>query len=244
MKIAVISDIHGNIAALEAVLADAATRQVNQIVNLGDICSGGLFPRETADRLMSLELPTIRGNHERQLTDQSRERMGLSDRHAADTLLPEQLAWLAALPPTMRLTDDVLLVHGTPDSDLTYFLETVTEDGLREATREEVEQRAGSADAALILCGHTHLQRIMTLDDGRMIVNPGSVGLPAYDDDRPYAHLVESGSPHARYAVLSKENGGWAAQLLSVEYDWEQAARDAEANGRFDWSRALRTGRV
>ncbi|WP_253201235.1 metallophosphoesterase family protein [Sphingomonas quercus] len=143
-----------------------------------------------------------------------------------------------------RLSDDVLLVHGTPDSELEYFLETVTEDGLREATREEAEQRAGSANAAVILCGHTHVQRVMTLDDGRMIVNPGSVGLPAYEDDRPYPHLVESGSPHARYAVLSKEMGRWAAELLSVEYDWEQAARDAEVNGRLDWSRASRTGRV
>lgn len=244
MKIAVISDIHGNVAALDAVLADAATRQITLIVNLGDICSGGLFPRETADRLMPLELPTVRGNHERQLTELPRDRMGLSDRHAAGTLLPQQLAWLAALPPTMRLSNDVLLVHGTPDSDLTYFLETVTHEGLREATREEAEQRAGRADAALILCGHTHLQRVMTLDDGRMIVNPGSVGLPAYGDDRPYTHLVESGSPHARYAVLSKESDGWAAELLTVDYDWEQAARDAEANGRLDWSRALRTGRV
>jgi putative phosphoesterase len=244
MKIAVISDIHGNVAALDAVLADAATRQVDQIVNLGDICSGGLFPRETADRLMPLRLPTIRGNHERQISDQPRERMGLSDRHAFDHLSAEQLAWLAALPTTMRLSDDVLLVHGTPDSDLTYFLETVTEEGLREATREEVRYRAGSVDAAVILCGHTHLQRVMTLDDGRMIVNPGSVGLPAYDDDRPHAHLVESGSPHARYAVLSNEGDGWEVDLLSVDYDWEQAARDAEANARIDWSRALRTGRV
>lgn len=84
----------------------------------------------------------------------------------------------------------------------------------------------------------------MTLDDGRMIVNPGSVCLPAYDYDRPHAHLVESGSPHARYAVLSNEGDGWEVDLLSVDYDWEQAARDAEANARIDWSKALRTGRV
>ncbi|MDQ2878880.1 MAG: metallophosphatase family protein [Pseudomonadota bacterium] len=244
MKIAVISDIHGNVAALDAVLADAATRQVEQIVNLGDICSGGLFPRETADRLMPLGLPTIRGNHERQLLDQTAECMGLSDRHAVETLRPEHLAWLAALPTTLRLSDDVLLVHGTPDSDVTYFLETVTEEGLRPATRAEVEQRAGSIDAAVILCGHSHVQRVVTLDDGRVIANPGSVGLPAYDDDRPHVHLVESGSPHARYAVLSDEGGCWKVDVHEVEYDWEQAARDAEANGRIDWSRALRTGRV
>ena len=243
VKIAILSDIHGNVAALEAVLADAATRRLDQIVNLGDICSGGLFPRETADRLMPLGLPTIRGNHERQLSDRPAARMGLSDRHAIETLRPDQLAWLAALPRTARLAD-VLLVHGTPDSDLAYFLETVTEQGVRTATQAEVERRTGSTDAAVILCGHTHIQRVVTLADGRMIVNPGSVGLPAYADDRPYAHRMESGSPHARYAVLTNEGSGWTVDGLCVEYDWEQAARDAEANGRLDCAQALRTGRV
>lgn len=244
MKIAVIADIHGNIAALDAVLADAATRHVEQIVNLGDICSGGLFPRETADRLMPLGLPTIRGNHERQLTQQPPERMGLSDRHAADTLQPEQRAWLATLPATLRLSDEILLVHGTPDSDLAYFLESVTEQGMRPATHNEVARRAGPVDAAVILCGHTHIQRAMTLDDGRLILNPGSVGLPAYGDDRPYPHVVEAGSPHARYAILSDAGHGWTADFHAVDYDWEQAARDAAANGRMDWAKALRTGCV
>ena len=69
MKIAVISDIHGNIAALNAVLADASMQGVDQIVNLGDILSGSLFPAETADLLMAMALPTIRGNHERQVLD-------------------------------------------------------------------------------------------------------------------------------------------------------------------------------
>lgn len=244
MKIAVISDIHGNIAALDAVLADAAARHVDQIVNLGDICSGGLFPRETADRLMPLDLPTIRGNHERQLTDQPPERLGLSDRHALETMRPDQLAWLAGLPATLRLFDDILLVHGTPDCDLTYFLETVTEGGQRQATAAEVAQRAGNVDAAVILCGHTHIQRVMTLNDNRMIVNPGSVGLPAYEGDYPYPHWMESGSPHARYALLSKGDDGWSVDLHAVAYDWEQAARDAQAQGRMDWARALRAGRV
>jgi putative phosphoesterase len=244
MKIAVISDIHGNLAALDAVLADAALRQVDEIVNLGDICSGGLFPRETADRLMPLGLPTIRGNHERQLLEHAPKHMGLSDRHAAENLRPDQLAWLRALPATLWLEGDILLVHGTPDSDLAYFTETVTEAGLWPASKNEVEQRALGIDAAVILCGHTHLQRVVKLDDSRLIVNPGSVGLPAYDDDRPYPHVVESGSPHARYAILSKQDGFWSAELCTVMYDWEQAAGDAEANGRADWARALRTGRV
>ena len=253
VKIAVLSDIHGNIAALDAVLADAAARGVDQIVNLGDICSGGLFPQETADRLMPLNLPTIRGNHERQLFG-SPDRMGLSDRHALATLHPEQLAWLGALPATLRLSKDVLLVHGTVDSDLTYLLETVTPEGMRPATHAEMLERAGTTDAALTLCGHTHVQRAVTLNDGRMIVNPGSVGLPAYDDSHPYPHVVESGSPHARYAIVQKDTGSsdtgsgpvarWSVDLISVAYDWEQAAQHAEMNHRPDWARALRTGRV
>ena len=141
-------------------------------------------------------------------------------------------------------SDDVLLVHGTPDSDLAYFLETVAEDGLRPATAAEIEARAGTTGAAVILCGHTHVPRVAKRPDGRLVVNPGSVGLPAFDDDHPFPHVVETGSPHARYAILSDEGDGWSTELLAIAYDWEQAARDAEANGRADWARALRTGRV
>ncbi|RKF20622.1 metallophosphoesterase [Altericroceibacterium spongiae] len=244
MKIAVLSDIHGNIAALDAVLADIETRSVDKIVNLGDILSGGLFPERTADRLMAMELPTIRGNHERQLLEMPYACMSLSDRHAADCLRADQFAWIASLPATLRLSDDVLLVHGTPESDLQYFLDTVTEEGLRLATKEEVKERTGNADFAVILCGHTHLARVVYLTDGRMVLNPGSVGLPAYDDDNPHPHVVEVGSPHARYAIVTKREGSWSASFHAVEYDWEQAACDAEVNGRLDWARAFRTGRA
>ena len=244
MKIAVLSDIHGNIAALDAVLADAESRHVDVTVNLGDICSGALWPAETADRLMALGWPTIRGNHERQVLTFPPERMGLSDRYAADTLTSDHLDWFASLPETLRLTDDVLLVHGTPDSDLVYFLETVEPEGLRPATEDEISDRAGPADASLILCGHSHLQRAVQLADGRLVVNPGSVGLPAYDDIHPFPHKVENHTPHARYAVAERRKGGWDVSMHLVAYDWEQAARDAREHGREDWSRALLTGRV
>jgi putative phosphoesterase len=244
MKIAVLSDIHGNIAALDAVLAHAANMAVDGIVNLGDICSGGLWPVETADRLMALSLPTVRGNHERQVLDGCIDRMGPSDRHATMTLRDDQMAWLASLPATHRLSPDILMVHGTPDSDLVYFLETVTETGVRPATIDEVAERAGNCDVPVILCGHTHIPRAVRLDDGQLIVNPGSVGLQAYDDDRPYPHIMENGSPHARYAIVSNESGRWEADFHRVDYDWQQAAIDAEANNREDWARALRTGRV
>ena len=244
MKIAVLSDIHGNIAALDAVLDHADRERVDVTVNLGDICSGALWPAETADRLMALDLPTIRGNHERQVLTFPRERMGLSDRHAAGTLASRHLDWFASLPETLPLTDDVMLVHGTPDSDLVYFLETVTPEGLRPATPAEVADRAGSLDASLILCGHSHLQRAVQLADGRLVVNPGSVGLPAYEDIHPFPHKVENDTPHARYAIVERGKGGWDVAFHLVSYDWQQAARDARAKGRDDWSRALLTGRI
>ncbi|NBV16937.1 metallophosphoesterase family protein [Janthinobacterium sp.] len=244
MKIAAISDIHGNLDALDAVLADIALRGVDMIVNLGDIVSGHLQPRATAARLMALDLPTIRGNHERQLFGDP-ARMGESDAFARAQLLPEQLAWIAALPATLRLRKDVLLVHGTPQSDLVYFLDSVTPQGSRAATPAEVAERAGSTDAALILCGHTHMPRSMRLDDGRLVVNPGSVGLQAYDDDHGHPHVMENGTPHARYAIAEQgADGAWTAHFHAVAYDWEQAARLALANGRPDWVTPLRTGRV
>lgn len=244
MKIAAISDIHGNLAALDAVLADIALRGVDVVVNLGDIVSGALQPGATADRLMALDLPTIRGNHERQVLAGDPARMGASDRYAWENLRPDQLRWMAGLPATLRLTDDVLLVHGTPDSDLVYFLETVTEAGCRPATLAEATARAGKADATLILCGHTHMPRMLRLADGRLVVNPGSVGLPAYDDDHPYYHVIENGAPHARYAIAERGAAGWSVAFQAVAYDWDAAATLADSHGRHDWRAPLTTGFV
>lgn len=244
MKIAALSDIHGNLAALDAVLADIRSTGADLIVNLGDILSGALYPRETADRLIPLGLPTIRGNHERQVLAGDPTRMGLSDRWAFDSLRADDMAWIAGLPSTLAIGDDILLVHGTPEDDLAYFLETVSPSGCREATREEVELRAGNAASKLILCGHTHVQRAMKLDDGRLIVNPGSVGLQAYEDDRPFPHRMEMGSPHARYALVTRTASDWTVEFRAVEYNWDAAAATAEANGRPDWAIALRRGVV
>jgi putative phosphoesterase len=243
MKIAAISDIHGNLAALDAVLADIHSVGVDLIVNLGDILSGPLYPAQTADRLMPLGLPTIRGNHERQILDGDHMPMGLSDRFAFDALKDGHLTWLASLPTSLELEHDVLLVHGTPGNDLAYFLETVEPSGCRPATRDEVRHRINDAAATLILCGHTHLQRSMRLDGGPLIVNPGSVGLQAYEDVHPFPHRVEMGSPHARYALITRNAFEWDVVFRAVEYDWHAASTLAASNGRPDWAVALQTGR-
>lgn len=245
MRLAVLSDIHGNLAALEAVLADAAQRGADTLVNLGDCLSGPLQPAETADRLMDLNLPTIRGNHERQLLTQSPGRMGASDAYTHARLSPRHRNWLAGQPETLQLTEELLLCHGTPISDVEYFLETVTPDGARAATESEIEARATSCASMVIVCGHTHIPHQRRLKDGRLIVNPGSVGLPAYEDDRPHPHMMEAGTPHARYAIMERgQDGRWSAELLSVVYDWEAAARLAAERGRADCAIALRTGRM
>ncbi|WP_298401819.1 metallophosphoesterase family protein [Sphingobium sp.] len=242
MRIAILSDIHGNIAALDAVLTDIASRGVDRIVNLGDILSGPLFPCETADRLMALDLPTIRGNHERQLLTLASDAMGPSDRYAHSVLQPRHRQWIASLPENLWLADDALMVHGAPDGDLVYFLETIEDGGTRAATADEIEARAGGIAAPLMLCGHTHVPRIHHRPGGGLIVNPGSVGLPAYDDVHPMPHKVETGSPHARYAIAEKGADGWHAGIIEVAYDWEGAAACAQARARPDWAQALRTG--
>jgi len=255
MRFAAISDIHGNLPALEAVLADIARAGVDAIVNLGDIVSGPLWPAETADRLLPLGLPTLAGNHERQLLTQTLAQMSTTDRHTTGQLRPEHRAWLASLPPPLQWSERVLLCHGIPTSDLQYFLETVTPDfrrgtapGVRAATPAEVRARLGNAmrGAAhgLILCGHTHVPRCERLDDGRLIVNPGSVGLQAYDDTHPHVHIIETGSPQARYALLTQGAAGWKVELRRVDYDFEAAAAQAERYRRPDWADALRTGRI
>jgi putative phosphoesterase len=245
MRIAVMSDIHGNLWALEAVLADIARRNVDLAVNLGDILSGALLPSETAARLMALGLPTIRGNHDRQVLEHEPGRMGASDRWAHERITPAQREWIASLPATMRLLDDVLMVHGTPGSDLVYWMETVDPTGgQRRATYAEVLERAGDAPASLILCGHTHVPRSVLLDDGRLVVNPGSVGLQAYEGDLPYPHTAENGTPHARYAIVERTAAGWAVEQFALAYNWDAAAEVAQRHGRPEWAFALRTGRM
>lgn len=256
---AVVSDIHGNLPALDAVVAEIAAADVQAVVNLGDIVSGPLWPAETADRLMALGWPTIAGNHERQLLaglSGTTASLGASDAHAAARLSAAHRDWLAALPATCWLAPDLFCCHGTPDDDLRYLLETVTPDlgqhgstGLRAANAGEIAERLATsavalAPATLLLCGHSHVPRLVQQGDW-LLVNPGSVGLQAFDDDHPHAHRAETGSPLARWALVERAGGGaWQVQLRATPYDVEAAARQAECNGRGDWADALRTGRV
>lgn len=242
MRIAIVSDIHGNLPALEAVAADIRRRGADQVVNLGDSLSGPLMPLETARYLMAEGWLTIAGNHERQVLSFVPGQGSASDEYAHARLSSEGFDWLRGLPQTAELGPDVFLCHGTPSSDLQYFLETVAEAGIRPATAQEVDARLGSTTARLVACGHSHVPRCVRTRGGQVILNPGSVGLQAYDDDRPYPHVVATGSPDARYAIAERVGNDWAVSLLCVPYEHEHAAAQARARGRLDWAYALLTG--
>ncbi|MEU4560618.1 metallophosphoesterase family protein [Actinoplanes sp. NPDC023936] len=246
MRIAVISDVHGNLFALEAVLAAIEGDGVDVTVNCGDLLSGYVRPAETADRLMAAGLLTVAGNHERQLLTFAPDRMGMADRVAGAVISERHREWMASLPMTAEPAPGVLAFHGTPTDDLRYLLHTVeAAGGARDATVDEVAARVGDvAGWSLLLCGHTHLAGSMRLPGGPLIVNPGSVGWPAYADDVPFPHRMEAGSPQARYAIVDDASGGWEMEFRAVGYEWERAAVLAEGFGRGDVAFALRTGRV
>lgn len=243
MRIAVVSDIHGNLPALQAVLADIRARGCDGLVNLGDLAAGPLWPAETTALLMQTPALTIRGNHERQMQADPAT-MRPSDRLAHEALDAGQRAWIASLPAQARLEDEVLLVHGSPASDIDYLLERVGPDGARPASPEEVAPGLDGIDARVLLCGHTHVPRALRLDDGRLCVNPGSVGLPAFRGSQPFAHVMQSGTPAARYAMLQRDSGRWDVQLLAVDYDPAPAVERARGRGFDDWADALRDGRL
>ncbi|MGE0071823.1 MAG: metallophosphoesterase [Thiomonas sp.] len=246
MRIAIVSDIHGNLPALDAVLADIARRGADLMVDCGDLLSGPLWPRETAERLMALNLPTIAGNHERQLLACAQQRGGSGDQYAFEQTTAAQHQWLAALPARLQPARGVVMIHGRPDSDLDYLLDTVDAAepaGVRMATPEEVRQRLAGIDAELVVCGHSHHPGMMQLPGGPLVVNAGSVGLPAFDDDHRGYHRMRNGSPHARYALCQREaSGRWSAALIAVAYDWDAAAEQAQRNGAPDWAGWLRSG--
>ena len=245
MKIAVIADIHGNDLALEAVLADIAALGLDDVVNLGDHLSGPMNAARTADILMARDFPSIRGNHDRWLVTLQPAEMGRSDREAHAELQPHHLDWLRALPATLVHRQELFLCHATPQDDLTYWLEDLTADGVvHMSARQRIERFAEGIDYPVILCGHTHIPRAVRLSDGRIVVNPGSVGCPGYDDDEPVFHKVETGSPDAAYAILENADGRWDVTFRRVAYDHMAMSRLAIDNCRADWGAALATGRV
>ena len=137
----------------------------------------------------------------------------------------------------------IVAFHAQPHSDTAYLIEDVADGRMVRAPAARIAERLAGVDARIVLCGHSHQAHALQLPDGRWVINPGSVGCPAYADPTPpHPHVSESGSPSARYAVLTIEADRVGIDLISLPYDHAAAAACAERNGRPDWAHALRTG--
>lgn len=242
MAIGVVSDIHGNLFALKAVVEDMKRRGVGRVINLGDSLSGPLLPRETGEYLKAQPWLHLAGNHERQIFESRPTPVYNSDAYARERLTPELFEWLRAQRPVDQPEPQLLCCHGTPESDHDYLLETVTPHGIRLASESEIEERLAGNRHELVLCGHSHVPRAVR-HRGSLIVNPGSVGLQAYAAKGPPSYVVETGSTDARYAIVERAQHGWRAELISVPYDHSAAVALADGVSP-EWAHALRTGRA
>lgn len=176
MRIAALSDIHGNLPALEAVLAEVEREGADAIVVAGDSISGP-WPVEVLERLVEVDAVVVRGNADRHVLDADG---GLGDpearlaRWCKEALGPTRLATAAGWPATREIDVDglgrVLLCHSTPRSDEVIYT--------RMTPDEEVAHLLTGVSADLVVSGHTHIQFDRRLPSGLRVVNPGSVGMP------------------------------------------------------------------
>ncbi|MFW9917858.1 MAG: metallophosphoesterase family protein [Candidatus Thorarchaeota archaeon] len=243
--IAVLSDIHGNSWALQAVLEDIEQRGIRRIVNLGDSFYGPLDPQGTAKILLDRNIMSVQGNEDRILLTSSKNRL----KHPSldftrKNLSSEVFKWLRKLTSIAIVGKDIFLCHGSPQRDDEYLLEDVSEQWVVLRSTAALAKMVAGIDQQLILCGHSHVPRIVGLPTGQIIVNPGSVGLPAYTDEKPYLHCMETGSAHSRYSILSRNKSHWYIENVAVPYDWQTAAATALKNGRSDWVKWIREGRA
>lgn len=196
MRVAVLSDIHGNLPALRAVLSDLEDEGVRSVVVAGDTISGP-WPVEVFDAVAALDARNVRGNADREVLERS-TRYGPLATWCADRLGAERLEVAASWPLTLELDVDglgrVLVCHSTPTSDEPIYTR-ITPEG-------ELVELLGPVEADVLVSGHTHVQYDRTLTSGLRVVNPGSVGMP-YE-----------GQPGAFWALL-----GPSVELRRTDYD-------------------------
>lgn len=211
-RIAIMADVHANLAALRATLADAAAQGATRIVVAGDLVGFGPQPNATVDLLRERGATLVRGNHEQDYVGQYgqatiRERWQTDRRFASlcwylDRLGDDRSTLLTALPTEHWLDDATLVTHGSPRH---------IRDGIKAETPDDVLRTMFAASAATVaFVGHTHRQLIRVFG-GRMVVNVGSVGTPLDDD------------PRAAYVLATRPadvaTGSWTIAPRRVAYD-------------------------
>jgi len=206
MQVGVVSDIHGNAVALEAVLGELP--EVDTVVCAGDVVGYNPWHAECVETVREREIPTVSGNHDRAVAGGNsfgfNSMAGAGVRHARGTLTDDQIAWLADLPTERVLFDGRMkVVHGHPDDPDRY-----TYPG------EFTPELLGEED--VLVMGHTHVQHHERFAEG-IVMNPGSVGQP------------RDGDPRAAYAVVDLDEGTVAEER--VAYDIDRVIGAVEAAG-------------
>lgn len=206
VRIALISDIHANLIALQTVLDEIESEGIDRIICLGDVVGGGPHPHEALERLRRLRCPVVQGNVDAwslamkpyETSDESVWRMEAIDRWCVSRLMPGDFKYLRSFQPTVEVPLEagrsLLCFHGSPRSNR----EIIGAD----MARAELIERLGDRRADVMAGGHTHEQMLRRLDE-TIIVNPGSVGLA-------FEYLPGGGSRNtawAEYAVLTSEDG-------------------------------------
>ncbi len=197
MKVGLISDVHGNRVALEAVLEEMPP--VDRLLCAGDIVGYNPWPAACVDELRERDVPTVMGNHDAAVVGDAPFRFNGMARagveHASEQLSEEQREWLESLPMERLECDDrIKLVHGHPDDPDRYTRYTYPREFSPGLLDEE----------DVLVLGHTHIQGLEQFAEG-IVINPGSVGQP------------RDGDPRAGYAVVDLE--ALTAETHRVEYD-------------------------
>ncbi len=220
MRIAVLSDIHANVQALEAVMNDIVNQQCEHVFCLGDLALAGPQPKEVMDYVMNQQgaWTIIQGNTDKMIAQYGPEVVEfleaqypvMANAIADDiTLLDDShRAFLEGLPPQLSLDVEgcsVLLVHGSPRAN--------NEDILPEMPLEEVEEIISGTKEKLILCGHTHIPCGYQTNTNQTVVNVGSVGRPMTEQ------------PKACYAIIDFSQGSFEIRHRFVDYDNQTAAK-------------------
>ena len=231
MRIAAISDIHGNRFALDAALADIKTKAVDKIVCLGDTVQGGPQPAETVERLRELGCPVVLGNADAWLLKEEADSAEPTPKEQREVrtwtlsrLSGGDLDFLRSYRPTVEIKlgprHHLLCFHGSPTSYDDILLP--------DSPREKWDQLLGPYSPAIMAGGHTHTQQVRRIRKG-LFFNPGSVGV-AYDILRPKAEFhTES---WAEYAILSYENRYSSLEFRRAHYDLEALIRIIRQSGR------------
>ncbi|HLH61762.1 MAG TPA: metallophosphoesterase family protein [Ktedonobacteraceae bacterium] len=231
MRLALISDIHGNAVALDAVLDALAKQRVDSIVCLGDVAASGPQPCQVIERLRSIGCPVVMGNTDDWLLEpQLREKNDDFGRHLQDVELwdSQQLSsadreYLRSFQPTLEipLVDGKLLLcyHGSPRSYREGIVATTPED--------ELDQIFAGQQAAIMAGGHTHMQMFRRYKDA-LIVNPGSVGL-AIDRVSPFEEIRNAA--WAEYAIIDAGNGLLSIELHRLPFDFQVVIEAVRLSG-------------